>query len=131
MSKPVVLILGTNSDVAKQLIKLYVQKEYHVVAASRDLDSLKRFTLENNIPASDVEIKYFDATDFNSHNHFYNDLPVKPTIAIYAAGYLKNNEEALRDWEGSFQMMKVHYAGAVSILNIIAMDESNHSLKQI
>jgi short-subunit dehydrogenase len=131
MVKPVTLILGANSDVAKQLIKLYVEKGYHVVAASRNLESLVDFVRENRIQDSDVEVKYFDATDFDSHSVFYKGLTVKPTVVVYAAGYLKNNEEALCDWAGSFQMMKVHYAGAVSILNIIAMDESNRTLKRI
>jgi short-subunit dehydrogenase len=34
-------------------------------------------------------------------------------------------------WKGTYQMMKVHYCGAVSILNIIAMDATNHSLERI
>lgn len=32
----VVLILGANSDVAKEAIKLYVEKGYQVIAASRN-----------------------------------------------------------------------------------------------
>jgi len=50
---------------------------------------------------------------------------------LYAAGYLVDNEIALQNWEGSFQMMKVHYCGAVSILNIIAMDTNNRRLERI
>jgi short-subunit dehydrogenase len=78
-----------------------------------------------------VEVKYFDAVAFDSHQEFYNSLKVKPHIVVYAAGYLKNNAEALLDWEGSFQMMKVHYCGAVSIINIIATDEKNKNLERI
>lgn len=117
-----VLILGANSDVAKAAIRLYVDKGYRVIAASRSLDELK------TLP---VEAMYFDATDFDSHSAFYDSLPQKPHIVLYAAGYLKNNEAALLDWEGSFRMMKVHYCGAVSILNIIAMDTENPHLEKI
>lgn len=117
-----VLILGANSDVAKAAIRLYVDKGYRVIAASRSLDELK------TLP---VEAMYFDATDFESHSAFYDSLPQKPHIVLYAAGYLKNNEAALLDWEGSFRMMKVHYCGAVSILNIIAMDTKNPHLEKI
>ncbi|GEP97414.1 SDR family NAD(P)-dependent oxidoreductase [Chitinophaga cymbidii] len=117
-----VLILGANSDVAKAAIRLYVDKGYKVIAASRSLDELK---------ALPVEAMYFDATDFDSHRAFYDSLPQKPHIVLYAAGYLKNNEAALLDWEGSFRMMKVHYCGAVSILNIIAMDTENPHLEKI
>lgn len=117
-----VLILGANSDVAKAAIHLYINKGYHVIAASRNLEELR---------SMQVDARYFDAADFNSHRAFYDSLPRKPHIVLYAAGFLQHNEEALLDWEGSFQMMKVHYCGAVSILNIIAMDKENTHLEKI
>ena len=125
-----VLVLGANSDVAKEAIKLYINDEYNVIAASRSTDELDAFVKQNNF-ANDVTVKYFDATAFDTHQQFYNDLLVKPSIVLYAAGFLKNNEAAMLDWEGSFQMMKVHYAGAVSILNIIVTGKSNTSLEKI
>jgi decaprenylphospho-beta-D-erythro-pentofuranosid-2-ulose 2-reductase len=130
-SKKNVLILGANSDVAKQAIRLYAAKGYDIVAASRSTDSLRQFVQQNVSEPKQVTVCYFDATDFEKHQSFYNELPYKPNIVVYAAGYLKNNEEALTDWEGSYQMMKVHYCGAVSILNIISMDKENDHLEQI
>ena len=101
------------------------------MAASRSTDELHAF-VQQKIPQQElVTILYFDAVDFKSHASFYEQLPEKPHIVIYAAGYLKNNEEALLDFEGSFRMMQVHYAGAVSILNIIAMDKLNNRLERI
>ena len=134
MVKPIektVLILGANSDVAKSAIKLYVEKKYKVVAASRNTADLKAFALKELGSSADIEIVYFDAADFASHQAFYNNLSEKPHIVLYAAGYLVDNEIALQNWEGSFQMMKVHYCGAVSILNIIAMDTNNRRLERI
>jgi len=127
MQNKTVLILGANSDVARAAIIQYTAKGYRVIAASRSTDELNRFVAGKDL----VTVLYFDATDFASHQPFYNDLPEKPHIVVYAAGYLKNNEEALLDFEGSFRMMQVHYAGAVSILNIIAMDQSNTRLERI
>jgi len=124
-----VLILGANSDVAKECIKLYAHEGHHIIAASRNTDELIQFIQQEAI-GDKVTVTYFDATAFSSHVAFYNGLTAKPAIVVYAAGFLKNNEEALRDWEGSFQMMKVHYCGAVSILNIIAMD-ANPNLEKI
>ncbi len=124
-------MLGANSDVAKQALLLYVQKGFHVTAASRNIDQLKLFVKSNSIDISRVEICYFDATDFISHLSFYKNLLNKPHIVIYAAGYLVDNEEALINWEGAYQMMNVHYCGAVSILNLIAMDKDNHQLERI
>jgi short-subunit dehydrogenase len=130
-SNKIVLVLGANSDVAKQAIKLYAGKGYKVIAASRSTQQLSDFMDQHSATKEKVEVRHFDAVAFETHREFYNSLPVKPSIVLYAAGFLKNNEEALLDWEGSYQMMKVHYCGAVSILNIIAMDGDNKNLERI
>ena len=101
------------------------------MAASRSTNALDEFLLQQGIEKHQVMVQYFDATCFDDHKRFYDDLPAKPTIVVYAAGYLKNNEEAILDWEGSYQMMKVHYCGAVSILNIIVSDQDNKQLERI
>jgi short-subunit dehydrogenase len=126
-----VLILGANSDVAKATIPLYLRKGYDVVAASRSTTPILDFLSARDVSRERVKVLYFDATAFATHRQFYDSLNVKPNIVVYAAGFLKDNEEALRDWDGAHQMMNVHYCGAVSILNIIAMDPSNTALEQI
>lgn len=126
-----VLILGANSDVAKQALKIYVQNGYRVVAASRSTDQIENFVKNEGLTPEIVDVQYFDAIDFESHQAFYEKLPLKPHIVLYAAGFLKDNKEALVDWPGAYQMMKVHYCGAVSILNIIAMDKANPNLERI
>ena len=130
-SAKTVLILGANSDVAREAIKLYANNDCKVIAASRSTDQLLDLLEKNPRIKDKVDVRYFDAVAFETHQTFYNSLPEKPHIVIYAAGFLKNNELALVDWEGSYQMMKVHYCGAVSILNIIAMDVNNKNLERI
>ena len=124
-----VLILGANSDVAKQCILQYVEKGFAIIAASRSIDSLKEFVNKNNL--SKVSVLYFDASDFDSHQKFYDELPTKPHLVVYAAGFLVDNEKALNDFQGAQEMMTVNYMGAVSVLNIIAMDQSNKNLERI
>lgn len=126
-----VLILGANSDVAKQCILQYLDKGFSIIASSRNLNSLEGFVRENNIDSSKITLEYFDAADFSSHQQFYKDLPVKPNIVLYAAGFLVENQKALHDFESAKRMMEVNYMGAVSILNIIAMDLSNKNLERI
>ena len=126
-----VLILGANSDVAKEAIKLYVEQGHQVMAASRSTDQLQQFVQDQVIHKEKVTVIRFDAVDVNSHRTFYNSLPVKPHIVVYAAGFQVVNEQALVDWEGTLRMMQTHYCGAVSILNIIAMDTSNTHLERI
>lgn len=130
-SNKTVLILGANSDVAKQCILQYREKGFSIIASSRNLDSLEIFVKDNNIDSSKIILNYFDAADFSSHQKFYDELPAKPNIVIYAAGFLVENQEALHDFKSAKQMMEVNYMGAVSILNIIALDKSNESLERI
>ncbi|WP_241330437.1 SDR family NAD(P)-dependent oxidoreductase [Chryseobacterium arthrosphaerae] len=126
-----VLILGANSDVAKQCIKQYVSKGYYVIAASRNTQSLEDFITANQLNPSQVSVLYFDAADFDSHQAFYSALPVKPHIVVYAAGFLVDNQQALTDFKGARRMMEVNYMGGVSILSLIAMDNSNKNLERI
>ena len=125
-----VLILGANSDVAKEAVRQYVAKGYFVIAASRNTDQLFEFASKHGI-SEKVDIRYFDAVTFDTHREFYSALPSKPHIVVYAAGFLRNNEDAMRDWKDCYQMMNVHYCGAVSILNIIVMDIENKNLERI
>ncbi|HVV05812.1 MAG TPA: SDR family NAD(P)-dependent oxidoreductase [Puia sp.] len=127
----IILVLGANSDVAREAIRLYVRQGHRVIAASRSVDELRDFVVRAELAPERVTVLYFDAVAFDGHQRFYDGLPEKPHIVVYAAGYLKNNEEALRDWAGAFRMMQVHYAGAVSILNIIVTDERNTRLERI
>jgi decaprenylphospho-beta-D-erythro-pentofuranosid-2-ulose 2-reductase len=123
-----VLVLGANSDVAKEAIKLYIGKGYKVIAASRSTGELETFAAANGIS---IDIRYFDATAFDTHEEFYRTLPVKPHIVLYAAGFQVTNDQALVDWEGTYRMIQVLYAGAVSILNRIVMDKDNDHLERI
>jgi decaprenylphospho-beta-D-erythro-pentofuranosid-2-ulose 2-reductase len=101
------------------------------MAASRNTKSLEEFIISNNLDPKRITVLYFDAADFDSHQTFYDELPEKPHIVIYAAGFLVDNQKALNDFTGAKQMMEVNYMGGVSILNSIAMDKSNKKLERI
>ena len=130
-SEKSVLILGANSDVAKECAKLYLQKNFRVMMASRNLESMEKFIKENHLNADQVDLLYFDAVDFASHQKFYSELPFKPNVVLYSAGFLVQNEDAFQDFDKTLQMMHTNYSGAVSILNIIAMDKTNKNLERI
>jgi decaprenylphospho-beta-D-erythro-pentofuranosid-2-ulose 2-reductase len=130
MSKTV-LVLGANSDVAKEAILLYLDKGYKVIAASRSTTEIAAFMDARKVSGDQLTICYFDATAFEEHEQFYTALPDKPHIVVYAAGFQVTNEQALADWEGSYRMMQVHYAGAVSIIHLIIKDKNNDHLERI
>lgn len=131
MPNKTVLILGANSDVAKECVKLYLLKGFRVIMASRNIAEMEKFAAKNPAYADKIELKYFDATDFDSHKKFYQELTVKPSIVLYAAGFLVQNEEAFGDFGAVCQMAKTNYLGAVSILSIIAFDKANQNLERI
>ncbi|HVU98343.1 MAG TPA: SDR family NAD(P)-dependent oxidoreductase [Puia sp.] len=126
-----VLILGANSDTAKEALRLYVQQGHQVIAASRSLKEIDAYVQTHHLPQEKVITRYFDATAFKDHAAFYAALPAKPHIVLYAAGFQVTNEEALLSWDGTYQMINVLYAGALSILNLIATDRGNPNLERI
>src|SRR5579872_2884165 len=126
-----VLILGGNSDVAKEAMEIYVRQGYQVIAASRSLGEIDAFIATRGLPHDSIITRYFDATAFGDHGAFYAALPAKPNIVLYAAGFQVTNDQALIDWPGTYRMMNTHYAGAVSILNLVAMDAGNPGLELI
>lgn len=126
-----VLILGANSDVAKEAMQLYIGQGHQVIAASRSLGEIDAFIAARGLPVDKIVTRYFDATAFGDHGAFYAALPAKPHIVLYAAGFQVTNDEALIDWPGTYRMMNTHYAGAVSILNLIVMDAGNPHLQRI
>jgi len=74
-----VLILGANSDVAKECIKQYIEKGFWIIAASRNTTELYNF-VEKHQFQDKVQVLFFDATDFKSHQNFYHNLSLKPQI---------------------------------------------------
>ena len=130
-SEKTVLILGANSDVAKECVKLYLQKGFRVMMASRNIASMGDFVQQNQLDSNNINLLYFDAVDFDSHQKFYEELPSKPNIVLYAAGFLVQNEEARENFSDTLRMMHTNYSGAVSILNIISEDKSNKNLQRI
>jgi decaprenylphospho-beta-D-erythro-pentofuranosid-2-ulose 2-reductase len=126
-----VLILGANSDVAKEAMQLWVEKGYKIIAASRTLTGIDDFIAARNLPADQIITRHFDATAFADHAAFYAALPAKPHIVLYAAGFQVTNDQALVDWPGTCRMVNTHYAGALSILNLVVMDGGNPTLERI
>ena len=117
-SNNTVLILGANSDVAKQCILQYLKKGFSIIASSRNLDCLESFVEENNIDSSRITLNYFDAADFSSHQKFYDELPAKPNIVIYAAGFLVENQKVslmFSIWFVQFLLLLICLVGLVRI----------------
>ncbi len=118
-----ILILGASSDIAKAIAKEYAQTGATLLLAGRNQKSLE-------IDANDLHIRYnifataffFDATDFKSHQQFYETLPQKPNIVICVFGFLGEQKEGEKDFLHAQKIIETNYTGCISILNIVAND---------
>src|SRR5436305_14708564 len=118
-----VLLLGATSDMAVAIARKMAEKGNNIQLAARNADRLQALQ-------SDIAVRYnvnctiheFDATDFSSHQAFYQSLSPKPGITICVFGYMSDNIAAIKDWNEAQKMINSNYTGAVSILNIVAED---------
>lgn len=78
-----------------------------------------------------MQVLFFDATDFKSHQNFYHNLIFEATDCGLCGGIFSSEWKSFCDFGSTFEMMKTNYAGAISILNIIAMDKANENLERI
>lgn len=116
-----VLILGAASDMAVAIAKKYAAEGHAIQLAARNIQRLQPLL-------SDISIRYnttctaheFDALNFNSHQAFFDQLPVKPDITVCLFGYLGENETARANWAESEKIIHTNYTGAVSILNVVS-----------
>ncbi|WP_315822374.1 hypothetical protein [Paraflavitalea speifideaquila] len=65
-----ILVLGANSDVAKEAIKLYVAQGHTVIAASRSTQELQQFVATQIAHPGKVVVQHFDAVAFDTHQAF-------------------------------------------------------------
>ena len=118
-----VLILGASSDMAIAIARKFAEEKYDVQLAARrkeEISALKPdLAIRYNIQCT---IHHFDAEAFSTHEDFYESLQPKPDVAITVFGYMNDNEKVIRDQKETLRTIFVNYAGAVSILNIIALD---------
>jgi decaprenylphospho-beta-D-erythro-pentofuranosid-2-ulose 2-reductase len=116
-----VLILGATSDMAIAIARKFASRKYNIQIAARNINHLSSI-------ASDIRIRHqvecsthaFDATDFDSHETFFNTLAPQPDVTISVFGYLGENEKARVDWKESSAILHTNYTGAVSILNVVS-----------
>lgn len=119
MTKGTVLILGASSDVGQAIANRYSTLGHKLILAARNTSFVENY-LSSWPDQSDVKVVPFNATDYDTHNKWFNDLHVVPDITICVFGYLGDQDRAIRDWEECNRILGANYIGAVSILNVVA-----------
>jgi decaprenylphospho-beta-D-erythro-pentofuranosid-2-ulose 2-reductase len=115
------LILGASSDMAIAIARKFASHKYDIQLAARNTAGLQALQ-------SDINIRYnvqctlltFDALDYGSHRHFFQQLQPKPDVTICVFGYLGDAEKARSSWTEAARILHTNYTGAVSILDAAA-----------
>lgn len=121
MKQSTILILGAASDVARALAHRYAAAGWHLHLAARNADRLQA-------DISDLALRYdataqaweFDASDYDSHLSFWQQLDPLPDVVVCVFGFLGDQERANKDWAHASEIMAVNYVGAASILQVAA-----------
>ena len=117
------LIIGANSDIAKELARVYAKNGYNLYLANREISKLDIFKKDIEIKyQKDVKLLELDILDFDSHKEFYESLEKKPLGVVSAVGYLGDQKVAERDFVESKKIIDTNFTGVVSLLNIVAND---------
>lgn len=115
------LILGAKSAIAKAIAVELSKQKVNLLLASRNANELQDFkiTLENKF-ANKILLLEFDALAFDTHEKFFEQLPISVDAAFCVFGFLGEQREAQTNRAEMFRILETNYTGAVSILEIIA-----------
>lgn len=117
-----VLILGALSDVALALAEAYAAEGSRLMLAARRAERLDRVARDLRLRFEvTIDVLEFDATAFDAHEAFTEQLPEIPDLVIVAFGYLGDQQKALGNFEEAHRILDANFTGAVSILNRLAL----------
>lgn len=130
MSKQTALILGANSDIAKNLIYLFAENNFNLILTARNLESLE-------IIKKDIEIKYdvyiqiikLDILETSEHQSFYNFIGLTPDVVVDAIGLLGDQQESFKNFNHAKNIIDTNLTAQISILDIIANDMMKQNAK--
>ena len=118
-----ILILGATSDMAQAIAKKFSAEGWSLTLAALEPDLLESIAGDLRVRSEmDIQALEFDATDFSSHQGFYDALEAKPDAVICVFGYMGDQQVARTDFDEVRRTIDINYTGAVSILNIVAAD---------
>lgn len=115
------LVIGANSDIAKETIKYFAKDGYDLFLGVRDKNQLTEFVQDLKIRYnSNCEIIELDLTKMDTHAKIWDEIKDKVNGVMLAAGYLPNQAEAEKNWDITLNTINVNFTGAISFLNLVA-----------
>ena len=89
-----VLILGANSDIAKNIAHQLSKKKYKLTLISRNIDEIKFFLDRLNINTKEIEFICMDLKEIDKFQLYYENLKSKHDIVISAIGELSKDTDS-------------------------------------
>lgn len=118
-----ILIIGANSDIAKEIAIKYIKNGYNLYLAARNSINLNSFASDLSIRYDkNVELIDLDILDFSSHQNIYKSINIKPLGLIFVVGYLGEQELAESNFIETKKIIDTNYTGPVSLINIVSND---------
>lgn len=120
-SKPRLLILGANSDMAQATARIFAAHGHPLMLAGRDLARLESLATDLRLRhAATVSVHRFDILDTASHAGFVAALPVLPDIALCMVGLLGQQRESERDSAQASLVLRSNFEGPALMLGVLA-----------
>jgi decaprenylphospho-beta-D-erythro-pentofuranosid-2-ulose 2-reductase len=120
-ARPLWLVLGASSSVARAFARLAARGGADLILAGRDVDDIERSAADARLRGGgSVDVRSFDAAERASHAGFVAALPERPLNVFLAFGLLHPQAAAERDPALAEAMIDVNYLGAVSVLGRLA-----------
>ena len=85
-----VLIIGANSDIAKEISKVFLEKEYFLHLMTRNTEDLNLHN-KNNPSKDNIKIYKFDPKNHNEFDEKLASMNPQPSIFIIANGFMGQN----------------------------------------
>ena len=119
--RPLWLVLGASSSVARAFARLVAEQGGDLILAGRDIRDIERIAADARIRgAVRADVRLFDAIDRAGHEAFVAELPRRPFNVFLAFGMLAAQSDIDRDPALAQQIIAVNYLGAVSVLARLA-----------
>ncbi|HCH6233232.1 SDR family oxidoreductase [Vibrio parahaemolyticus] len=119
-----VVIFGATSAIAEEIAKCYASKGSNLLLFARDEDKLQLIANDLNVRgASSVEIRYFSALDYASHNEQVEGAFTtfkRVDVCVIAYGSLPDQAVCEQNVAITIKEVEVNSVSVVSLLSILA-----------
>ena len=106
--KKTVLIIGANSDIAKEISNVFLEKKYFLHLMTRNDEELMLHN-KNNLFKENCKVYKFDPKNHKEFSERISEMKPSPEICIIANGYMGNSNLENNFFEDFEKIVKVNF----------------------